>query len=157
MKQIVQYPVVFLDIDGVLNVYGTKFGDEVWSSPLCKGISRHLVVLLNRITDATGARIVVSSSWRNSNDPAVEVALFDAGVTAYMTGRTGRAPMGCSYQRGWEIAEWLNEHPEVQDYVVLDDETCDMDNLPPYRIVDVVNGLTEANVAEAIRILNGLR
>jgi hypothetical protein len=51
-------PVVFLDIDGVLN--GHEFLVE---SRSCK-IDRACVERLNRILKATDARIVLSSAWR---------------------------------------------------------------------------------------------
>ena len=61
--------IVFLDIDGVLNSelhYVEKsqqqLADEI-GYPLSE-ISRSAVSLLNQIVEKTGAKVVISSTWR---------------------------------------------------------------------------------------------
>ena len=57
--------VIFLDIDGVLN--SDEYLDKVKNSDI-QGIERDIdvekVKLLKRAIDETGARVVLSSSWR---------------------------------------------------------------------------------------------
>jgi len=52
------HPVIFLDIDGVLN--GHEFNHQALSNV----IERRCVHRLNRILDDTDARIVLTSAWR---------------------------------------------------------------------------------------------
>jgi hypothetical protein len=63
---------------------------------------------------------------------------------------TGNEPEG----RGKEIQDWLDEHPEVTNYVILDDETSDMPKLLD-RVVkpDRYIGLTKENVKKCLAIL----
>lgn len=74
------------------------------------------VSLLNQITDATGAKIVVSSSWRNHKD--IKEVLAAAGVTAEIIGITPNSNItfyeegyksGRDY-RGCEIQAWIDKH-----------------------------------------------
>ena len=52
--------IIFLDIDGVLNTISN------WGSrPIEKRFSPGCVAALNKITEHTGAKIVISSSWKN--------------------------------------------------------------------------------------------
>ena len=67
----------------------------------------------------TGAKTVLTSSWRNSNDigPLRELLAkyeiyFD--VTPFI-----------NWERGLEIKQWLLEHNRVEDYIILDDEIYD--------------------------------
>ena len=52
--------VIFLDIDGVLNVIPTKF--DQWGAYF--GPDDHFVKNLKKIVDQTGAKIVITSTWR---------------------------------------------------------------------------------------------
>ncbi len=40
-------------------------------------------------------------------------------------------------RRGDEIAQWLQDHPEVKEYVIVDDETFDMNKDQQSHIVKV--------------------
>ena len=59
--------VIFLDIDGVLNS-----DDYIDIAKNSQGIERHIdidkVKLLKKAIDETGAKTVLTSSWRNSKD-----------------------------------------------------------------------------------------
>lgn len=136
--------IVFLDIDGVLNNElwfvgsgSTRKADDKkeWElshfDPRCVG-------LLNDITDFTGAKIVVSSSWRigRSFDDLQEL-LEDAGVTGGIIDRTPRLHFtgveGYNYSvpRGNEIKCWMELNKDLlgqsigkyDDYVILDDDS----------------------------------
>ena len=53
-----------------------------------------------------------------------------------------------------EILQWLQEHPEVTRYIVIDDEDDDLDGLPLFQ-PSSRTGLTEEIVAGAAEYLNG--
>lgn len=127
--------ILFLDVDGVLNSVATfkaRSQDAEYRPPL----DPELVGRLFRVVQATGCKIVLSSTWRNSEASVEE--LRDAGIMdlCHEDWRTGIAPLkrqGCiiiSRVRGTEIAEWLSRHPEVETYAIVDD---DSDMLPNQR------------------------
>ena len=110
--------VIFLDIDGVLNS-----DDYIDIAKNSQGIERHIdidkVKLLKKAIDETGAKTVLTSSWRNSKDigPLRELLAkyeiyFD--VTPFI-----------NWERGLEIKQWLLEHNRGEDYIILDDEIYD--------------------------------
>lgn len=62
-------------------------------------------------------------------------------------------------RRGEEIRKYLDDHPEITEYVVLDDNSFrdfGKYDLPVHLVLtDPKLGLTEADVMRAIRILQG--
>jgi hypothetical protein len=142
--------VVFLDFDGVL----------VTLESLQKGrrrpaFARHSVNALNTITDATGAVIVVTSSWRGSSVYPMAELLRDRGVRAPVVGVTPRLerkkPGGSiiiADTRAAEIQDWLSRHI-VEHFIILDDEQ--LGGLD-HRLIrtDYENGLTAELAARAI-------
>lgn len=125
--------IVFLDIDGPLvtrrahEVKGikgssTRTGDKF--DPLCVG-------LLNLICEKSGAKIVISSSWRSGNDLCKQ-RLVEAGVKQDNFHATDwetpdlvvKGPGGVylAKRRGDEISEWMLRHGEPEAYVILDDD-----------------------------------
>lgn len=65
-------PVVFLDVDGVLHplVVGFRDGRLAEAHLFAQGC----MLLLKRIVDATGAELVLSSSWRQFEAPRERLA-----------------------------------------------------------------------------------
>ncbi len=135
------HPIVFLDIDGVL-VTLASWGTATRFDPAA-------VKNLNLLTDATEARIVISSSWRFIRE--INDLLRAAGVTGQIIGRTPRLD-GCS--RGAEITAWLRFfNVETAPYVILDDDG-DMDDLMNHLLRTTFDlGLTAECADEAIRVI----
>jgi len=157
--------IIFLDIDGVLNVipqghdeYGAIFHP-------------HFVDNLKRIVDETGAKIVISSSWRHSGFLAMkEMWAFRnlpgefLDITPSHIDMDRNLPFMERLERGSEIQEWLDNHPEVTSYVILDDDTdmlpSQIDNFVQTSEnhdhrdkIDYGYGLTEICTDKAIKIL----
>ncbi len=103
--------VLFLDVDGVLNCARTtaRYNQFI-------GIDPYMALLVNRICEATGAQIVLSSTWRLQKNLRDEVnsVIFPTpiDVTPDHNDMTNR---------GSEIQAWLDQHPEVTRYAILDD------------------------------------
>jgi hypothetical protein len=144
--------VIFLDIDGVLN------SERFFLSQKAKEdfvIVDHLdpaaVRLLDQLVGATGAQIVVSSTWRLSwTLDAIEALLVERGLrSGRIVDKTvdlrGRA-------RGLEIALWVDTH-RPERFVILDDDS-DMAHLG-HRLVQTSfgEGLSLAHVDRAISLL----
>ena len=107
--------VIFLDIDGVLN--SDEYIDRAKN---VQGIERHIdidkVKLLKKAIDETGAKTVLTSSWRNSKDIGTLRELL-AKYEIYFD-----ATPFIKWERGLEIKQW---HNRVEDYIILDDEIYD--------------------------------
>lgn len=151
--------VIFLDVDGVLN-------DDKTPTRTRKGcifVDESKIFLLKRIVDETGAKIVLSSTWRYDRDDSryngdfldLQKSIRAAGLDFY-----SYTPVDVlGIRRGMEIRAWLGVHTEVKKYVILDDELFDykerrlLDRLVKTDFAD--GGLKEDHVKDAIGLLNG--
>lgn len=157
--------IIFLDIDGVLN--STKSmslsEDKKWADePNPENIK-----WLNYIIEKTGAKIVISSTWRIGNRSHLFDRYFHAlGIKGEVIDVTPRLD---SY-RGTEIKCWLLEHKskinkykndnwfsnkeKIESFVILDDDS-DMEDLKKYLVlIDNNFGLTKEDADKAIGVLN---
>jgi hypothetical protein len=146
--------VLFLDVDGVLNRCGM---DEKTH----RGLNPMLLRFLGDVIEATGCKICISSTWRRL--PSCRPRLFSApdslcedvvvGCTPESVGRTEDG-IWLATTRGTEIQAWLDEHPEVKRFAIVDDDD-DMGHLSPHLVLtDSYVGLTQKHVAELIRRLS---
>lgn len=167
--------VIFLDVDGELT-YSNYQNEETANIDIDK------VKLLKEICDKTSAKVVISSSWRGSEDytPKIyhvlrkilaENNIEVLGDTPYLkTEIIGNVPktinlgevlnIKCKYGTGRaaEIQKWLHEH-EVESFIILDDENWQWsdygyeDNwIQPTWFGD--GGLKKEHVNMTINILN---
>lgn len=141
--------VIFLDVDGVLNDMSDDNLDDDWDMPSDK----HLRPFAE-IVRATNARIVVTSSWREFYWPmkCLTERLEDWGldiedVTPVLTSN-----------RAAEIRTWLDAHPFVKHFVILDDEIAlfDVEFANNIVLTRMSDGLLPEHVQPAIRILKGV-
>lgn len=159
--------VVFLDIDGVLVTWSSMEADrkdhDVWYANGFPTFAPECVARLNRITDALGADIVVSSTWRTGTREQfarVVAHIVGQGVTAKVIDRTpyllyerdGYA-LGLHAPRGDEIKLWLEQNQRrVDGFVILDDDD-DMEALAPWLVrTDMDGGLLDEHVDRAIAV-----
>jgi len=134
--------VIFLDIDGVLNCTRTENPRKF---PYI--VDPVLLARFTRLIDLTGAEVVLSSTWRY--DPA---GVFSAkyygvpfiDVTPDMPNRPRRE----------EVLSWLKQHPEVERFIVIDDEDDQLDSLPLFQ-PSGRTGLTDEIIERAAAFLNG--
>lgn len=109
--------VIFLDIDGVLNSYRTYVAFGGFPHDLVPEHRQRFdeisISLLRNLCLAENISIVVSSSWR---------AKFKWQEIGEVLGlpAIGETP-SLATLRGEEIAAWLVNHPEVEQYAILDD------------------------------------
>lgn len=125
--------IIFLDIDGVLNA-DDDFGIGKENPQICgfRGISSAKVQHLKRIVDATGAKIVLVSTWKHDYEDYLEngknpfgkylaESLAAKGLTIFDT-TILYAPKTDVF-RGHEIKRWITHFPgPIESWVVLDDE-----------------------------------
>ena len=139
--------VIFLDVDGVLNSMHTPaWMREDWDVPLARPLQN-----LKYIVDKTGAKIVVTSSWREY--PAA-LRKLEIALMVFELPIAGRTP-ALSTNRPNEIETWLNKHPEVKRYVILDDEPQPWTSEQLNKVVPVnpSQALTAQNAQLAVLIL----
>lgn len=153
--------LLFLDIDGVLNQEGSDAPEDTL---LLEGglVNKHCVSALNELIDATGAKIVISSTWRRQGLP-YNTLLEGSGVIGEVIGET---PMlGNYFFRGNEIWAYIDQNLELlgvssvnnfNQYLILDDSEdilyWQRNNF--YRTESRV-GLTRDGAYRAARQLNG--
>ena len=93
------------------------------------------VKLLKRAIDETGARVVLSSSWRYTRN-----ARYLKELLANYEIRVDSTPY-IQDIRGLEIKKWLSENQGVEDFIILDDEIFDsFDEELIKKLVKVSNG-----------------
>lgn len=144
--------VIFLDFDGVITI------PPKWYLKADK------IKLIKRIVDETTAKIVVSSSWRMQTVEETRKSMV------YKEKRCPRNKMlywlidnlydvtpwvGLGNGRGGEIQQYLNDHPEIDNYVIIDDDG-DMWDSQLYHFVQTnyEDGITETEAIRAIKVLN---
>lgn len=117
--------IIFLDIDGVLNSTRTCIatggypGEELEAKDLTR-FDWIAIGLLRRLCESSGIQIVLSSSWRI----IVDIKKLGDALGLPIIDKT---PVLAS-SRGNEIARWLNEHPEVEQWAIIDDDSDMLDS-----------------------------
>lgn len=149
--------VIFLDFDGVL------IGNGYTSIAKMK--------LLKQLVDQTEAKIVISSSWRKhtlsdkitSLELAVKSGIIPFSLKEYIVGITprmyafkhGERETHFRIARGNVIQQYINEHDNIAEYVILDDSTDMLLNQKDNFVhIDSNIGLSEIDVIRATSILN---
>ena len=151
--------LVFLDVDGVLNSTAYLLGPPRKPTLHEEGISRSMVEHLNLLLRATGAKVVISSTWRCYVPlPKLVEMLERRGFQGEVIGQTPDMP---GMDRGVEIEAWLeayDENPEGEDieaFVIIDDNADMEPHMARLVQTDAAFGLTSAEVTEAFRVLEG--
>ncbi len=145
--------LIFLDIDGVLNSQeflhkNSKLDLEPDAKWWASAIEPERMALLNALVAATGALVVVSSTWRYGKSVEdLQEILGLAGFFGHVVGKTPRADT-----RGQEIDLFLQSATQpIEAFVCLDDDT----DMAPVEDcwVRCYDGLAEDDLEEAISIL----
>lgn len=151
--------VIFLDIDGVLNDATT----DVRTPCYCMGIDTEKVKILREIVEETGAEIVLTSTWKSEWDILLENRSADGlyldRILAAENLQIFDKTEDKVRDRGQGIRNWLAQHPEVEKWVVLDDEVFpdfkEFDIMPHLVKTQFIFGLTPEHVSFCVEMLNG--
>ncbi len=148
--------VLFLDFDGVLNSAAFLAAEPGRFDRLDPAA----VARLNAIVGASGAKVVISSSWRVKRSlDELRALLAGLGFVGEVIDRTPEL-RGPSYEpacpfaaRASEIRAWLGARPEPpSSYVILDDAILEGEGERHVR-TDFTRGLLDEHVAQAIDVL----
>ena len=162
---------IFLDVDGVLKEedYKAEFKDECFER-------------LRQIVDATGAEIILDSSWRihywefvENNYQTTDQQILDLynyfeKYGLKIAGRTDYTIRSGPDSRPSEIRRWLAEQPDVENFCIIDDDdfyrwkwlsqflvitrTKEYEEWHGERYEEWKRTLSDADVLKAIEILN---
>lgn len=139
--------VVFLDYDGVVNTaMWTPDGKHcLFNYPHDGSVNNFQAVQwLSEFCQNCEYSIVVSSTWRTAEN--YQECLINGGLRDGIN-ILGRTPFLSGSNRGAEIKKWIDEHPGVENYVILDDDVFnDFYILHGEHVVqcDVCVGITES-------------
>ncbi|MBQ3137788.1 MAG: hypothetical protein IJB74_09960 [Clostridia bacterium] len=149
--------IIFLDFDGVLN--SDRYIRDCGHTGVVLDPSK--MKLLKKITDSTGAKIVLTTSWKEhwdkdntKCDPTGEQinSIFKQyGLEIY-----DKTPV-IRPDRENEIKKWLEDNPETENFAVLDDMRLVADFLTGHTVKTSAfsDALTEKDAEDTIRILKG--
>jgi len=162
--------VIFLDIDGVLNTEicvrhffdivsrGTKIDCHDEFGVFFDSVA---VDWLLYIINETGAEIVISSTWKYNGLDSLVSMWKKRKLPGHIIGITPtvKADKNLSFQereeRGNEILMYLDSHPEIESYVIIDDDDDMLEYQKPFFVqTNPLYGITAKEAGEAIRILN---
>lgn len=147
--------VLFLDFDGVLNTDKYLRSCEDWGMI----VDPSRMPLLKKIIDATHAKIVLSTTWREHWIPGAEQSdptgqKINELFAAYGLEIWDKTPE-LGQKREQEIKAWLDLHPEVEAFAVLDDMALRADYLEGHFVKTSAycRGLDKAAMEAVIEIL----
>lgn len=155
--------VIFLDFHGVIITYKSQ-----------NRLDKEKMKLVEYICKKTDAYIVITSSWRRSTLEDTIKYITDTshwsipipfipierviGVTSRMFSfKGGDNKYHYRVARGVEIKRYLDDHEDIDKYVILDDDSDMLLEQAPYFIkTDAVEGLSKLDAEKAINILNDI-
>lgn len=143
--------ILFLDIDGVINSTRTymAFGGRSRSLDEVGKFDWVAIGLLQRLCLSDyRLKIVLSSTWRLDNEPAAVAKAFDLPIIDKTPGND------YDNTRGEEIKMWLDAHPTIRHYVIVDDNNWMLpEQQKRFVKTDSDFGLSVGTVKKIIRIL----
>jgi hypothetical protein len=144
--------VIFIDIDGVLNDH-TRL-----SNGYC-GIKSECVENMNLILDTVlDLNIVISSAWRYMIPKSMTLTGFEYLLLVCGINCRGRISGHTRHDndeedtRGSQISDYLNEHTDIEKYIVVDDMDLNLTSLGDNFLQTNGNvGLTKQDAERIIR------
>lgn len=151
------FRAIFLDVDGVLNDKKTK----ARSPHGFIGINGSILCYLADLVWRTGAKIILTSTWKSEWTPSGEIGLDGRYLIKRLENvgiKIADRTVDRIHDRGVGIRRYLDAHPEIKSWVVLDDNV-----FPDYQDCGIMDhlvqtsfdsgGLTEELAERAFHIL----
>lgn len=136
--------VVFLDVDGVLNTSTT-----VKRTPNdYTGIDNaRVAILANAIEQYGEGDIILSSDWKKLKETHEDYLYLVEKLAKHNLLIAGKTE-GSNRARGAGILAYLAEHPEIEEYIILDDNKFDFqDHKKLWERLLITNGIERARFA----------
>lgn len=142
--------VIFLDFDGVINNINS-----------INDVDLENVKHLSEIIKKTKAKIVVTSSTKYSLQRKCNIDYKKTTFYKYVEElkkyniETYDITPYIDENRELEIIKYLKNHPEIKEFLILDDDYI-IESLKENQVfLDLYKGITEEHINPAINILNG--
>lgn len=133
--------ILFLDIDGVVTSMRTG-----WHN-----MDIYTVNFLRWVCKEANVKIVISSTWRHNHGYDFWLPIFTEFLHSdFKTPDLTTQSSGGIYlarKRGAEIKAWLDKHPEVKRYLILDDDSDMLPEQEQFFIqTDSLNGMLDTHM-----------
>jgi hypothetical protein len=144
--------IIFLDIDGVINseLYYKSVNTKKknWSR-----FDPKAVEMIKRLVEEFNARIVISSLWRFAMKKELAQELKASGLINFLD-KDWQTPVLQLGHRGKEIKLWLDQHPDIVEYVIIDDDSDILEeHLTRFVKTEIHDGMQEEHYYMAREIL----
>ena len=150
MKEVKIMNILFLDYDGVVNTpmwdvegkrcsYGFPRDNKVNNFQACQWVSE--------FCEKYGYSIVVTSTWRFDENYAE--CLRNGGLRAQIEILGKTKNIG---NRSDEIQKYLDEHPEIENFIIVDDDFIDEKFSKHYVWCDAIIGFTLSSFIKAEKL-----
>ena len=111
--------VVFLDVDGVLN---TKRTCANAPSGMHVGIDEARVNILSKAMRENGADgVILTTTWKDLREDNEDYIYLVQSLNKYNIGILGKTEDDRWSQREEGVLKYLKLHPEIEEFVILDD------------------------------------
>lgn len=123
---------IFLDIDGVMYDWDYMKKNNIHNFGVVNTFSPESVEALNylmeKLNNCYNTELVISSTWRRDMLKTVKT-LKDNGVKMNLRKVFSTPIFNQPKSRGEEISSYLSQRKDSHNYVIIDDETCDIEPL----------------------------
>jgi hypothetical protein len=113
--------IIFLDIDGVMNSE-TYHKNLDTKKKNWQRFEPEAVKMIKKLVEEFAAKIVISSIWRFVAKKELATELKETGLINHLH-TDWKTPIIEPGHRGKEIKMWLSEHPEIKEFVIIDDDS----------------------------------
>ncbi len=118
--------VVFLDVDGVLN---TRTTCERAPSEMYIGIDElRIKILADAMRECRASGVVLTTTWKDLRRDHEDYIYLKEGLLKYGIEILGKTEEPRLSQRGEGVLEYLDHNPEIDEFVILDDQHFDFDD-----------------------------
>ena len=146
------HKILFLDIDGVMNsklYFKNSFNPDEDDSRF----DVYSVYLVKKLVEEFSLKIVITSHWRSGMVEKLMSELKRNELMSFLH-KDSFTPILRSAQRGIEIKAWLDSHPGINDYIIIDDnENMLEEQKCRFVKTDAFAGLLDENYYDAREIL----
>ncbi len=117
--------VVFLDVDGVLN---TRTTCERAPSEQYTGIDElRIRILAGAMRECRASGVVLTTTWKNLRPDHEDYIYLKEGLSKKGIEILGKTEDPHVYQRGIGVLNYLDNHQEIDEFVILDDQHFDFE------------------------------
>ena len=118
--------VVFLDVDGVLN---TRTTCERAPSEIYTGIDEPRIrILADAMRRCRASGVVLTTTWKDLKPDHEDYIYLKEGLSKYGIEILGKTKEPKAFQRGEGILDYLNNNPDIDEFVILDDQHFDFND-----------------------------